>query len=647
MHNLQLNKSQNYAVSFGEGAMLVLAGPGSGKTAVITNRVLSLITDRGIPPENILVITFSRAAAEEMKQRFMKLGGSDSVTFGTFHAIFFKIVRDAYDYDISSIISEKDKNIYLADAMKRVGVTVQNEREFREKLSAAISMLKNGEKQGNFSAQNMKKNRNGSAEGVWEKNRHSAADGPWEKAARTLALEPEKLHMVYREYSYTMKNAGKIDFDDMMLLCLKVFEERPDILKHWQERFRFILIDEFQDINPLQYRLVKMLAYPENNIFAVGDDDQSIYGFRGASPKLMFDFEKDYKGCRRTLLDTNYRSGEEIVAGAARLIAHNAERFKKRTNSRNGPGAKLERIHFESFEEEMDMICDEVEKKHVAGGRLAGIAVLYRMNNQIRPLYNRLLARNIPCRLREKTTDIFEHWIADDVTAYLHIVAGSTARPDYLRIINRPVRYVGRDSFRDEKVCIKDLLELNRDRRYVTEKLEKLEKDIGFMKRLDVTAAIRYLFYGAGYGRFLKEYAASKNVDETELLTIFEELADTAKGIDTPEKWFEYIDEHREKVRKDAALRKNTAPDNEPDGVELMTFHRSKGLEFDTVYIIDASEGFTPQSRAETAEEIEEERRVFYVAATRARDELYICDADDRLGRAAKPSRFISEMGLL
>ena len=205
MQNLQLNRSQNYAVSFGEGAMLVLAGPGSGKTAVITNRVLSLIADRGIPPENILVITFSRAAAEEMKQRFMKLGGSDSVTFGTFHAIFFKIVRDAYDYDISSIISEKDKNIYLAEAMKRVGVTVQNEREFREKLSAAISMLKNG-----------------------EKNRNNTPEGPWGRAARTLALEPDKLLSVYREYSFAMKNAGKIDFDDMMLLCRQVFEERPE-----------------------------------------------------------------------------------------------------------------------------------------------------------------------------------------------------------------------------------------------------------------------------------------------------------------------------------------------------------------------------------------------------------------------------------
>lgn len=624
MQNLQLNRSQNYAVSFGEGAMLVLAGPGSGKTAVITNRVLSLIDDRGIPPENILVITFSRAAAEEMKQRFMKLGGSDSVTFGTFHAIFFKIVRDAYDYDISSIISEKDKNIYLAEAMKRVGVTVQNEREFREKLSAAISMLKNG-----------------------EKNRNDTPEGPWGRAARTLALEPDKLLSVYREYSFAMKNAGKIDFDDMMLLCRQVFEERPDILKFWQARFLFILIDEFQDINPLQYELVKMLAYPENNIFAVGDDDQSIYGFRGASPRVMFEFEKGFKGCKRTLLDTNYRSGEEIVAGAARLIAHNTERFKKRTKSRKGPGAKLERMHFESFEEEMDMICDEIEKKHVSGVKLAGIAVLYRTNNQIRPLYNRLLGRNIPCRLREKTSDIFEHWIAEDVFSYLRVISDSESRSDYLRIINRPVRYVGRDSFRNERMCLKDLYEINRDRRYVTERLRKLEKDIGFMKRLNLTATLKYLFYGVGYGQYLREYAASKNVDETELQEIYDELVDSSKAFEKPEEWFGFIDEHREKIRRDTDIGKNGRSGKEPDGVELMTFHRSKGLEFDTVYIIDASEGFTPQSRAETAEEIEEERRAFYVAATRARDELYICDADDRLGRAAKPSRFISEMGLV
>ncbi|MBO4415300.1 MAG: ATP-dependent helicase [Lachnospiraceae bacterium] len=618
MQGLKLNRSQQYAASFYKGAMLVLAGPGSGKTAVITSRVLTLIEEWGVPPENILVITFSKAAAEEMKNRFQNTGRSryESVTFGTFHAIFFRIIREAYDYDTSNIISDREKNIYLDDAMKQAGVTVQNEREFREKLSACVSAIK-------------------------------GAESLIEKAARNLAIEPQKMAQIYDEYVKNMKNAGKIDFDDMMLLCLEIFTNRPDILKIWQEKFRFILIDEFQDINPLQYRLVKMLALPENNLFAVGDDDQSIYGFRGASPRLMFEFEKDYKGCRRALLDTNYRSGEEIIAGAARLIANNRERFRKRTNSHKGPGARLSRLHFANFEEEMEHICTEISKKMEEGEKLAETAVLYRMNNEIRPLYNRMLRMNIPCRLREKTADIFDHWIAQDIEAYLRIIDGSTDRSDFVRIANKPVRYIGRDSFRTDTVCFQDLFAANRDRSYVTEKLEKFRHDIDFMRMLDVSAMLKYLYYGASYGRYLKEYAASKNLDEEELTEIYREISDSAKGMDRPKQWMEYVSDHKEKVRKKAEEERNKKNENEPDGVELMTFHRSKGLEFDTVFIIDASEGFVPQSRAETAEEIEEERRAFYVAVTRARNELFICDCDDRLGRSAKPSRFISEMGLI
>ena len=620
---MELNKSQRLAVSFCEGAMLVLAGPGSGKTAVITSRVISLIEDRGVPPEDILVITFSRAAAEEMRSRFIKAGNGRHypVSFGTFHAIFFRIIRDAYDYDTSNIISDHEKNIYLADAMKQAGVTVLNERDFREKLSACISMLKGGQN-----------------------------DPPvWEKAGRTLAVRPEALHAVFDGYQKNIRNAGKIDFDDMMLLCLKVFEEREDILRYWRERFKFILIDEFQDINPLQYKLVKLLAAPENNVFAVGDDDQSIYGFRGASPRLMFEFEKDFKGCKRILLDINYRSGEEIIACSSMLIAANKERFKKRVTSRKGLGSTVKRLHFDTFEEEAEHICDYVKEKKEAGEKLARIAVLYRMNNQIRPLYNRFLGQNIPCRLREKTTDIFDHWIAQDIVSYLKITEGGRDRADFLRVINRPVRYVGRDSFRNEELCLKELFAANSGRKYVTERLEKLERDLCFMKRLDVAASVKYIRYGMGYAGYLREYARSKNIDEAELFEIYDELTDSARGLNSYAEWFAHIEECKEKARQQAARIYNAAKDKreEPDGVELMTFHRSKGLEFDIVFVIDANEGYAPQSRAETSDEIEEERRAFYVALTRARNELYICDCDDRLGRSVKPSRFINEMGLL
>ena len=588
--------------------MLVLAGPGSGKTAVITGRILSLIKDRGIPPEQILVITFSKAAASEMRQRFEKTGSfaCAPVTFGTFHAIFFKIIREAYDYDTSDIISDHDKNLFLNDALHQEGITVNNGREYREKLSSCISMVRSGQS--------------------------------IDKAALMLALTPDVLGRIIDRYCESLKNAGKIDFDDMMILCLKVFREREDILKRWQERFRFILIDEFQDINPPQYELVKMLAYPENNIFAVGDDDQAVYGFRGASPGLMFRFERDFKGCRRALLDINYRSGEEILNSASGLISVNKERFRKRVRSFKGKGSVVKALHFETFEEEMNHICDTLADRQRNGGNLHGIAILYRMNNQIRPLYNMLISRNIPCLIKEKQTDIFDHWIAEDIMAYLKITDGSPDRSSFIRIINKPVRYISRDCFRSEKVALKDIYAAGSGRPYATECLEKLERDIAFMRRLDVNARVKYIKNGVGYGQFLKDYSRAKNMDEAELLDIFSELSLSCRGLNSTEQWLDRIEELKTKQSGNKS--------SEKEGVELMTFHRSKGLEFDTVFIIDASEGYTPQNHAVTSTQIEEERRAFYVAVTRARRELYICECSDRLGRETRPSRFIKEMGL-
>ncbi|MCR5685654.1 MAG: ATP-dependent helicase [Lachnospiraceae bacterium] len=660
---MELNRSQKLAVSFYEGAMLVLAGPGSGKTAVITNRVLSLIEERGVPLQDILVITFSRAAAGEMKTRFMRLshGRYGTVNFGTFHAIFFKIIREALNYDISNIISEEDQKLYIKDSMKAAGISFPNERDAFEKICGYISFMKGagGPSEAGFSCNpgtfecNDAETRElikgkSRKEDVLTAEKQKEGSSCINTTRAPAFIKPEDMKRIFDGYMARLKSDEKIDFDDMMLLCLKVFRERPDLKAYWQGRFKFILVDEFQDINPLQYELVRILSKPEDNIFAVGDDDQSIYGFRGATPSLMFRFERDYRGCRRILLDTNYRSCDEILAGASKLIAVNKERFRKNVRTKKGQGGVFEHVHFDNFESETDYIIGQI-KKHVAeGGRYSDIAVLYRMNSEIRPLHRRMAQLGIPVRLKEKTGCVFDHWIAADIAAYLELAAGNITRANLLRIANKPVRYLGRDSFINENVDLNELYEINRDKEYVIKNIDKLKEDLMFMSKLDVLACMKYIRYGVGYGKYLKKYAGERFLDEAEFDGVLGELEESARGHDSFASWKDFADEYREKLKMQEREAKEGLQfkEKEPDGVELMTFHRSKGLEFDIVYIIDVNEGYVPSKRAETPSEVEEERRAFFVAMTRARRELYLCEASDRLGRDATPSRFLKEMGV-
>lgn len=624
--SMQLNNSQQLAVSHNTGAMLVLAGPGSGKTAVITNRIVKLIDECKVSADRILIITFSRAAALEMKQRFERIGGGRRglPAFGTFHAVFFKILKEAYRFDTGNIVSDEERFRYLSDIIGSLGINMENKQEFLGKVSSSVSFLK--------------------TEGIAPES----GTGALKKAADHLTrlVSPEVLMKIYAMYRDRLKSEKKIDFEDMMLLCLELFEARPDVLEYWQEKYEYILIDEFQDINRLQYALVKLLAQPQNNIFAVGDDDQSIYRFRGATPRLMFEFEKDFRGCRRTLLSTNYRSHDEILGAAARLISNNKERFKKKITGERGPGGRAEHKHFENLDEENDFIAGYLASVRDNGGSLSECAILYRMNHEVSALYRKLVSLNIPCRIHEHMPCIFDHWIAQDLLAYLRIAAGEDERSLYLRIINRPKRYVPRDSFRHEHVSFGALREINSSRPSVADELVKLEGQLKLLKRFDMYAGIKFVRMAMGYNEYICEYAQSKGIEAADLYEVLDELEQSARGFATPGAWQEYMREMRDKqqMNEQRCREGRERSGSREDAVELMTFHSSKGLEFDTVFIIDFSEGYVPPKRAETCEDIEEERRVLYVAVTRARKELYICEAEERLGRPTVISRFAGEI---
>jgi len=594
---------------------MVLAGPGSGKTFVITKRTQELVEHYGVKPERILVITFTRAAAVEMKERFLKLceGRYSGVNFGTFHAVFFKIIRYAYQYDSSNIISEDDKYIFLRDAIRKLLVEVDDEKDFIENLISEISLVKN--------------------EGINPDNYYSTG------------CPQEDFRRLYAEYHRRLNAERRIDFDDMMLICSRLFAQRPDILAYWQQQYEYILIDEFQDINSLQYKLIRMLAKPQDNLFIVGDDDQSVYRFRGAKPEIMLGFLKDYPGAGRVLLEKNYRSGSRIIESAAALIQNNTMRYDKQLEAAGTEAGNVEIRGFSTLREQNAFVTDRILKLAGNGAHLGEIAVLFRTNSQPRALIEKMQEYNIPFRTRDRIPNIYEHWLTQDMLAYMELARGNTSRSHFLRVCNRPKRYISRESINSiREVDFRQLFRLFNDRPYVIEKLEKLQYDLCLLSKLNPADSIRYIRNEAGYDEFLREYADYRRIRADELFETLNELEENAADFGSLEDWISYMDEYKEEMKLQEQKQRERGGYRDRESVQLMTFHSAKGLEFDTVFIVDANEGLTPHRKAAVPEDIEEERRMFYVAMTRARRSLYILDAADRYGRSFEPSRFVGEV---
>ena len=611
---MKVNELQNKAIHHVNGPCMVLAGPGSGKTTVITQRVKYLIEECDAPPEKILVITFTKASATEMKTRFCRMfRGAAGVSFGTFHALFFKIIRYAYHYDASSILREDERLRLIYDSAESLKLEGREAADFVQTVSEEISRVKGNEI-------------------------------PPDKF-NSAACSGDGFVRMYSAFTEKLASEKKLDFDDMMLMCLRLFEERRDILEFWQQCYEYILIDEFQDISPLQYKLIMLLAKPQNNIFVVGDDDQSIYSFRGAAPEMMFRFEKDFKDTVKIILGQNYRCGKHIVEASAGLISHNKKRFKKMlTSEGNGRDSVIFRS-FANLEDENNYIVQMIQMLEREGIEAREIAVLYRTNSEPRSLIRCLKEQNISFTAKETVPNIFNHWIAKNFCAYMEMAEGNITRTVLLSVMNRPKRYITRDSLKSETVTFENLYEANRDKCYVREKIDKLKYDLTNIGKLDPYAAVKYIRFAVGYEDYLKEYAKTRSIDFDELKEVVDEVQELAKGFNSYREWKKFIQEYGETLRE-AAEKTAQQKDSENEGVNLMTFHSAKGLEFDTVFILDASEDYTPYWQAQTTSDIEEERRMFYVAMTRAKKHLYIVHAEERYGRQFELSRFVSEAGI-
>lgn len=604
---MAFSKAQTQAIMHKDGPMMVLAGPGSGKTTVITHRVQYLTKEYGIDPGDILVITFTRAAAGEMWERYEALtGGGSRVTFGTFHSIFFRILKLAYRYTADNIVREEQQMQFVRELAQAGGLEPEDENEFAASILSEISSVK-GERI--------------ALEHYYSKNCPDAV-----------------FRQLYAGYEEKMRRAGLIDFDDMMVLCLELFTERKDILSAWQRRYRYILIDEFQDINRLQYEIVRMLAKPEDNLFIVGDDDQSIYRFRGAKPEIMLGFERDYPGAGRILLDVNYRSTEEIVAPALRLIGENQKRFSKAIHTTGRHGKNVITKLWQDPGEENLAIAREIQLYLQSGVRPGDIAVLYRTNAGPRFLMEKLMEYNLPFRTRDTVPNLYEHWISRNILTYIRIAMGSRAREDILQVINRPKRYISRDAMPDETVSFEKMKAFYAEKDWIAERIESLEGDLRAIARMSPLAAVNYIRQGMGYDEYLIEYAAFRRMRPEELLETADELKESAAGFKTFDEWFAHIDAYKEELLRQAAQRRT-----ETDAITLATMHSAKGLEFPIVYILDANEGITPHSRAMLDEDMEEERRLFYVAMTRAKTRLHVYAVRERYHKKAEVSRFVWE----
>ena len=603
------NREQEEAITHKGGPLMVLAGPGSGKTLVITYRVKWLIENAGVHPSNILVITFTRAAAEEMKKRFFMFDGmaNTPVTFGTFHSIFFMILRYAYRYTAANIIREDVKRRYIKEMTENMELEIEDENEFLSGIINEISYVK------------------GEMMSLSYYHSNNCSD--------------ELFAQIYEGYEKRLREENLIDFDDMLVFCYELLKEREDIRTLWQNKFQHILIDEFQDINKVQYEIIRMLAGKGDHLFIVGDDDQSIYRFRGARPEIMLGFEKDYPEAKKVILNTNYRCSEEIVEGAEHLISHNTKRFPKNMQAARGSKVPITFRNLKDAGEECTDILKGIRFYYKKGIPLEDMAVIFRTNTQPRLLVGRLMEYNIPFQMRDVIPNIFDHWIARNILTYIKLAMGNRDRKLFLQVMNRPKRYISRSMITEPQVDLKKLKQQTFGKKWLYEKIDKLEMDLYLLRKMEPYAAIQYIRNGIGYEDYMNEYAQFRRMNPDDLEEVLNQIQESAKEYHSFEEWFAYIESYGEELRKQME-----AGRQQKSGVTLTTMHSSKGLEYEVVFVMDINEGVTPHKKAVKEADLEEERRLFYVAVTRAKTYLFLYSVKELYQKDAQISRYIGEL---
>lgn len=600
------HQEQSRAIEHIDGPALILAGPGSGKTTVIVERVNHLIEKESISPEKILVVTFTKAAAIHMEQRFQKKQKNvRPVTFGTFHSVFYRILKDAYHYRGERIIAEKEKIGYIKQCIARLKIDFYSQEEYVTNVLNEIGKVK-----GNLIDID---------------------------SYESLCCGSEEFRKIYREYEKILRVEGKMDFDDILIQTKELLCNNEKVLKEWRELYSYILIDEFQDINKVQYDIIRLLAEPANNLFVVGDDDQSIYGFRGSKPEMMFRFKEDFPGTKEIRLGINYRCNESIVEASKKLIENNKIRFEKNLRANRKGKKEIDIRKFKNQGEELRYIVKEIRRLKSEGIMEEEIAVLVRNNSQI-PVIQRTLQNNrIGSRRKKQGDELYNGMVLKDILAYMKAAKTIFEKPineneDLIYVLNKPERLISREVILQKGMTVEKLKEEYKHHEEALRQIEVLIFHLKMIAKLHPYAAINYIRRGVGYEEYLKQYAKDYGFEGKVLIEQLEKIQSQSYNFGTFEEWMDMI------------LEKQNSRCDTKKGVQLLTMHGAKGLEFYAVFLPDVNHGIIPSKKILREKDFEEERRVFYVAMTRAIEELHIYGIMEQLGAPMELSMFLNEL---
>lgn len=610
-----LNNEQLKAVKHNNGPLLILAGAGSGKTKVLTMRVANLINEYNVKPSEILAITFTNKAANEMKERIHNVLGSvaDNVRICTFHSFGLFILRREYEYigyeRNFTIIDSEDSLTLIKKILKELDkdANVYNPRAIRSKISGAKNELIDAKKYSLF------------------------ANTEFEKVVEE----------VYIKYEEKLRLGNSFDFDDLLIAPIKIFRENKEVLEKYQNTFKYILIDEYQDTNEAQYILTKMIASKYRNICVVGDPDQSIYSFRGSNYRNILNFEKDYKEASIIVLEKNYRSTSNILNAANDIIKNNKNRKEKNLWTENGTGKKITYHRAENEKDEAYYVVKEIKKLDCP---LSDIAVLYRTNAQSRNIEEALLRENIPFKV-VGSFYFYNRKEIKDLIAYLKVIYNEKDDINLLRIINVPKRKIGLKTIENltdiaslKGISIYDAIESGKELEFkkLIEEL-KVEKD-----NLSLTELVELVLEKSG----MKASLLDEKTMESEIrLENLEEFKSITRGFEE-----KYGVVSLEEFLSEISLVSDVEEYKNNDSVvTLLTVHSAKGLEFKNVFIIGLEEGIFPHKNSfDSTQDMEEERRLCYVAVTRAKNNLWLINAKKRIlygTESSNPeSRFIKEI---
>ncbi len=606
----ELNRAQKEAVSCTEGPLLIISCPGSGKTTTLLWRAGEIIK-RGADPRRVLTVTFTNAAAESMRRRYRALfGGDGGMPVMTIHSLCFGILRAQGLYQPSDILREEEKRRFFYQRLSSLSY-ISDPWDMTVQIMSEVSALR--------------------------------SSGTDPARFTPSSCDSRLFFRLLRAYDDYRDENHRLDFDDMLVQCRQLLMEEPEVLSRWQARFSHIQCDEYQDTSAVQRDILYLLAERHRNLCLVGDDDQSIYMFRGASPSIMLHFEKDFPDCRSVRLSVNYRSGREIVDRAGLLIARNSLRYQKDFLSARGAEGFAGRVLIRSFDkrpEELTYLAASIRKAGQAGVPYGRMAVLIRTVRQASGPAAALKREGIPVWSTEKVRSLYGSWIFRGIRSYALLALGRGRSEDLLYVLNRPGRYLKEEAFRTCPFALPALLEaasyLKREAVWKYEAARDrltLWTDLlgpGSLTDGDSPSMLFQALKSLDYEGYLKAYAAWRNLDFEEVLFDYRAMEKEAAAFGSLGEWLAYAGES-------ASRERNTSLYRDQDGVVLTTMHKAKGLEWDHVYVIDVNEGLVPHKNAGTEDQIQEERRLLYVAMTRARDALFLLSS-------GQPSSFVLDL---